>query len=117
MTSLPFIVDFKDIDKGDVALVGGKNANLGEMIKAGFPVPPGFAITIHAYDLFLEENKIIEKIYSTLKSTDVDDPTQLGSASKSIKKLIQNGKMPDVVGREVISDYKKLSGFMKNALV
>ena len=117
MPAQKLVVDFKDIDKGDVALVGGKNANLGEMIKASLPVPPGFAITIHAYDLFLEENKIIEKIYSTLKATDVDDPTQLGSASKSIKKLIQNGRIPDIVGREVISDYKKLSGFMKNALV
>jgi pyruvate,water dikinase len=117
MSAPGYVVDFKDIDKGDVALVGGKNANLGEMIKAGFPVPPGFAITIHAYDLFLEENKIVDRIYKTLSSTDVDDPAQLQNASGSIKRLVQNGKMPDEVGREIINRYKKLSGLMKKALV
>ena len=62
------VVNLKDIDKGDVSLVGGKNANLGEMTKAGFPVPPGFAVTIHAYDQFTDENGIIERIYQTLNS-------------------------------------------------
>lgn len=117
MPLLPFVVNFKNIDKGDVALVGGKNANLGEMIKAGFPVPSGFAITIHAYDLFLEENQVPDRIYGILDSTDVDNPTQLGQASHQIKKLIQNGKMPELVGKEIITDYKKLSGFLKHALV
>ena len=117
MTLLPFIINFKDIDKGDVELVGGKNANLGEMIKAGFPVPPGFAITIHAYDLLLEENDLVKKIYGILDAIDVDEPTQLGNASRQIKRMIQNSKIPDSVGREVISNYKKISGFMKNALV
>src|SRR3989344_2750324 len=99
MTSLPFIINFKDIDKGDVELVGGKNANLGEMIKAGFPVPPGFAITIHAYDLLLEENDLVKKIYGILDAIDVDEPTQLGNASRQIKRMIQNSKIPDSVGR------------------
>jgi len=117
MSAQAFVVNFKDIDKSDVALVGGKNANLGEMIKAGFPVPNGFAITIHAYDLFLEENEVPDRIYKILNTTDVDDPAQLGNASRQIKKLIQNGKIPDSVGKEVISNYKKLSGFMKQALV
>jgi pyruvate,water dikinase len=117
MPAQKLVVDFKDIDKSDVPLVGGKNANLGEMIKAGFPVPPGFAITIHAYDLFLEENVIVDKIYKVLAATDVDDPVQLNNASKTIKKMVQNGKMPEEVGRVIIADYKKMSGFMKNALV
>jgi len=117
MSSLPLVVNFKDIDKGDTALVGGKCANLGEMIKEGFPVPPGFAITIHDYDLFLEENKIVDRIYKILDATDVDDPAQLGNASRQIKSLIQRGKISNVVGKEIISNYKKLSGFMKYALV
>ncbi|KKW37888.1 MAG: Pyruvate phosphate dikinase, PEP/pyruvate binding domain protein [Candidatus Peribacteria bacterium GW2011_GWB1_54_5] len=52
----PFVVFFKDIDKHDVASVGGKGANLGEMVQAGFPVPGGFAVTVASYDVFLEEN-------------------------------------------------------------
>ncbi|MEM3449897.1 MAG: PEP/pyruvate-binding domain-containing protein, partial [Nitrososphaerota archaeon] len=54
---------FEELRKEDVPLVGGKCANLGEMISAGIPVPPGFAITAYAYKKFIEETKIAEKIY------------------------------------------------------
>lgn len=117
MTNLPLVVNLKDLDKHNVALVGGKNANLGEMTKAGFPVPPGFAVTVEAYDLFLEENKLVEKIYHTLNRTDVNDPVQLHAASREIQKLVTTGKVPEVVGHEIISSYKKLSGLFKKALV
>ncbi|HKC04892.1 MAG TPA: phosphoenolpyruvate synthase [Patescibacteria group bacterium] len=117
MVTLPIIKYFKDIDKHDTPLVGGKGANLGEMTKAGFPVPNGFAITINAYDAFLEENQIAKKIYEILSVTDVNDPVQLGNASSRIQKLIANGKLPDEVSKEVITAYKKLSGIFKKALV
>ncbi|MDP1710218.1 MAG: phosphoenolpyruvate synthase [bacterium] len=117
MPNKPFVVNFKEIDKGDVPLVGGKNANLGEMIKAGFPVPGGFAITIHAYDLFLEENNLVDKIYKILNETDVENPSELVQSSKQIQNKVQRGKVPDVVVREVITSYKKMSGLFKHALV
>ncbi len=117
MSALPIVVDFKSIDKHDTPLVGGKGANLGEMTKAGFPVPGGFAITINAYDLFLKENDIAKKIYDILGTTDVNDPSQLGEASKRIQKMVTSGKLPDEVSRDVISSYKKLSGAFKKSLV
>ena len=45
-----YVVPFRELDVADVALVGGKSANLGELIQAGFPVPPGFAVTTRAFD-------------------------------------------------------------------
>ncbi|MCX6704976.1 MAG: PEP-utilizing enzyme, partial [Candidatus Woesebacteria bacterium] len=117
MSVQPLVVFFKDIDKHDTPLVGGKGANLGEMTKVGFPVPNGFAITINAYDSFLTENEIAKKIYEILASTDVNDPAQLGSASSRIQKMVINGKLPDDVSRDVITAYKKLSGSFKKALV
>jgi pyruvate,water dikinase len=117
MSARPIIAFFKDIDKHDTSLVGGKGANLGEMTKAGFPVPNGFAITVNAYDLFLSENDIAKKIYDILAVTDVNDPAQLGSASKRIQKMVVNGKISDEVSREIIAAYKKLSGPFKKALV
>jgi len=117
MTNLPIVVDFKDIDKHDTPLVGGKGANLGEMTKAGFPVPGGFAITINAYDMFLKENDIAQKIYDILGTTDVNDPAQLGDASKRIQKMVTASKLPDEVSQAVISSYKKLSGVFKKQLV
>ncbi len=117
MSAQPIIVFFKDIDKHDTPTVGGKGANLGEIYQAGFPVPPGFAITVAAYDLFLKENDLINKIYGILKPLDVNDPGQLDNASNLIRKLVLNGKIPDEVSVPTITAYKQLSGFMKNALV
>ena len=117
MSAQPITAFFKDIDKNDTPLVGGKCANLGEMTQAGFPVPNGFAITIKAYDLFLKENDIVKKIYDILASIDANDPAQLDSASKRIEKMIVNGKIPDEVAAEIISSYKKLSGRFKKSLV
>lgn len=117
MGSLPIITFFKDIDKNDTPLVGGKGANLGEMTKAGFPVPDGFAVTINAYDFFLAENDIAKKIYDILDITDVSDPVQLGNASQRIQKMVTEGKYPEEISRQIIASYKKLSGFMKRSLV
>lgn len=61
MSNLPITSFFKDIDKHDTPIVGGKGANLGEMTKIGLPVPNGFAVTIEAYDRFLAENEIAKK--------------------------------------------------------
>jgi len=113
----PLILDFSQIDKRDIALVGGKGANLGEMVKAGFPVPAGFAVTVAAYDIFLKENNLSIKIKKTLAETDVDDPRQLERASKNIAGTLLKSKIPDSVAREVISAYKILSGRLKHSLV
>lgn len=117
MSKLPIVSFFKDLDKHSTPIVGGKGANLGEMFKAGFPVPNGFAVTINAYDSFLEENEIAKKIYEILSGTDVNDPAQLGSASSRIQKMIVNGKLPDDVAKSVITAYRKLSGPFRKALV
>ncbi|KKS17662.1 MAG: Phosphoenolpyruvate synthase, partial [Candidatus Woesebacteria bacterium GW2011_GWA1_41_7] len=117
MPKLPIVADFKDLDKGDTELVGGKGANLAEIYHAGFPVPPGFVVTVEAYDLFLQENDLIHKIYDILGSLDVNDPAQLEEASKRIQRMILTSKVPADVSQKTISSYKKLSGFMKNSLV
>ena len=113
----PYILFFKEIDKGDVPIAGGKGANLGEMVQAGFPVPPGFAITVHAYSKFLKENSLDVRIAETLKNLDVNDPAQLQEASKTIKRMIKRGEVPKEVIDKIFPSYKKLSGVLKNALV
>ena len=117
MSAQPLILEFKEINKEDSSIVGGKGANLGEMVNSGFPVPQGFAITIYAYDIFLKENKLIKKIYDILKITDVNDPQQLKSASTKIRSLINEGVVPKEIFSKVNSAYKKLSGTFSNAFV
>ena len=115
--SKPLVSFFKDIDKKDIASVGGKGANLGEMWNAKFPVPNGFAVTVSAYELFLEENKIAEKISEIIKDVDVNDSEQLETVSKKIGKLVVDSKVPDRVIKDVSRAYKKLSGLLRPALV
>jgi pyruvate,water dikinase len=117
MNTRPLIAFFKDIDKKSLSLVGGKGANLGEMTQAGFPVPNGFAVTVEAYDIFLEKAGISDKINAVLDATDVNQPDQLQKASKGIKKIITSCKIPNEVSVAVAKAYRRLSGRFKRKLV
>lgn len=109
MSAQKLTVSFQQIDKDDLPLVGGKGANLGEMTKANFPVPPGFAVSVNAYDMFLEENNLFGRINDILEKTDVHQPDSLETASKSIQAIINRGDVPDEVAKEIIASYKKMS--------
>ncbi len=112
----PLVAFFKDLDKNDIPLVGGKGANLGEMVNAGFPVPNGFAVTVASYDLFLQENNLKERINEILKNTNRNDPAELEASSKQIERLIMKSRVPDEVAKETIKAYKKLSGKFRRSL-
>jgi pyruvate,water dikinase len=76
----------------DVNRVGGKNASLGEMISnlagAGVEVPGGFATTADAYNQFLEQSGLNDKIHDLLDSLDVDDVSELAKAGQKIRQWI-----------------------------
>jgi pyruvate,water dikinase len=116
----PLVAFFKDIDKGDLAIVGGKGANLGEMWQHHFPVPNGFAVTVESYDRFITENDIASTIKEILKDADVNDSKQLEHASTKIQHIIMKSKIPHDVAEATIAAYKKLSrenGIFNKALV
>ncbi|OYT61453.1 MAG: phosphoenolpyruvate synthase, partial [Thermofilum sp. ex4484_15] len=104
------ILWFEELGKEDVPLVGGKNANLGEMIKAGIPVPPGFAVSAYAYKRFIEETGIKDKIYSIINEviTDRAKPELYEEASKRIRRLIETTPMPKDIEIEIRENYRKL---------
>ncbi len=108
---------FRDIDKHDIPLVGGKGANLGEMAQAGFPVPDGFGVTVAAYEIFLKENGLLEKINASMKGLDASNAPELEKTAKAIQRDVENGKVPENVAKEIIKSYSKLSGLLKKAEV
>ncbi len=110
-TKKDLVIWFGDLRKTDIPLVGGKNANLGEMISAGLPVPPGFAVTAYAYEKFIETTHIAKKIYEIINKTvtDKNDPKQYAEASKKIRELIEKTSMPEEIENAVKSAYKKLN--------
>ncbi|MEM3437047.1 MAG: PEP/pyruvate-binding domain-containing protein, partial [Nitrososphaerales archaeon] len=104
------VIEFEKLSKDDVHLVGGKNANLGEMLKAGFPVPPGFAVTSYAYKRFLEETGLSNKIYAIIKESikEKKNPQQYEEASRKIRELIEAEQVPKDVLKAVKEAYKRL---------
>jgi len=54
---MTYIIPFSQLGKNDIPTAGGKGANLGEMTKAGFPVPPGFVLTTKGYDAFVNDQQ------------------------------------------------------------
>lgn len=104
------ILWFDELGKEDIPLVGGKNANLGEMLKAGIPVPQGFAITAYAYKRFIEETGIAQQIYKIIEETvtDKNDPKQYEGASKKIRALIESTSMPDYLAEAIKWAYREL---------
>jgi len=103
-----FILWFDEVDKHDISSVGGKGANLGEMTRAGFPIPFGFVVTSKAYFYFLEKQKIKQEIESILKHLNANDPTSLHQTSKQINALILKTPMPEVIANQVAESYEKI---------
>ena len=64
-----YVQKFEDLNKSDIAIAGGKGANLGELTQAGIPVPPGFVVTAETYQKFMEDTgkKLIKNSWKTLE--------------------------------------------------
>jgi pyruvate,water dikinase len=113
-----FVVWFKEVDKDDIPLVGGKGANLGEMTKAGFPVPPGFIITSQAYFHFLDVTGIKSAIDELLLKCHVDNQKELQLTSDKIRRLIMRQSIPDEISVEVIRSYFQMDkGLLQHSIV
>jgi pyruvate,water dikinase len=109
---MKFVKKFEEVGKDDVALVGGKNASLGEMIQRlsekGVNVPSGFAITAEAYKYLLEQNGLGKKIRNVLEGLDTHDVKNLAERGEKIRNLIKNTPCPSELEREIRSAYAKM---------
>jgi pyruvate, water dikinase len=96
----------------DVARVGGKNASLGEMIRAlqgeGIRVPDGFATTADAYRAFLEANDLLPKIRTRLNDWQ-DGGSSLAQLGKSLRRLFQQAEFPEDIAAVICQAYRELS--------
>ena len=85
---------FDEIRKDDIALAGGKGANLGELSRAGLPVPPGFVVTTAAYDAFVEANGIEGRDPRAASVPRAEDPAAFEEVAEGIRALFPGGKFP-----------------------
>jgi len=107
-----YVLDFKDVHMDDVALVGGKNASLGEMmghlIKKGVNIPGGFIVTAEGYKHFIEENDLEGFIKEQLSDLDTTDLENLSTRGKAIREAIKSKDFPEDLKEEIVDYYKKL---------
>ncbi len=96
----------KVVSQQDLFRVGGKAANLGEMIKAGLCVPEGFVLVIDSYKKFTEFNKI--KIDKLLMNLDHNEFENIKKISSEIKNLFEQGKIPDNILGEIDQLYEQI---------
>ena len=113
MSHLNYTLPFSGIKMTDILQVGGKNASLGEMIQnlkpLGIDVPDGFAITVDAYNYFIEYNKLNDSIYEIVGKTNVDDLVDLRRNGLKVRQLIREGKFPNDMSEAILKAYKDLS--------
>lgn len=102
------IVWFDEVTKVDIPLVGGKGANLGEMVHAQIPVPPGFIVTASAYFKFLNGAGLTDKVRHDLEGLNVNDSKRLQEVSSVIKDRISSAPMPPDMVKEMKDAYRKL---------
>lgn len=104
-----YTLAFEDCLEDCVALVGGKGTGLGSMIRAEIPVPPGFAITTHAYRTMLGDGGWEQEIAELLESADPDDVDGLEAISREIGAKFEGTEMPYDVESAIRAGYEELT--------
>ena len=103
-----FLVGLGEDGSTELAVVGGKGASLGQLIKAGFPVPSGFVITTDAYTACLCANDLEAQIEKILEGLDYGNLDELEEETTKIRELIVGSMLPDGLTGEIMKNYGKL---------
>lgn len=109
---LHLVRSFESLTRRDVAIVGGKNSSLGEMIGAlgdkGVPVPPGFATTSQAYWHYVDSNGIRGKIADLVNDWQQGKQT-LSETGHAVRSLFLRGSWPEDAAAAIKTSYRELS--------
>jgi pyruvate,water dikinase len=104
MVILPFLSK-----EATLAHAGGKGANLSELVRAGFPVPPGFIVATSAYRTFVEANRLLPRILALAGSLSPEDLAAFEEASAEICGLFERGTLPEEITRDLRTAYHTLA--------
>lgn len=104
----PLVLSFHDIDASMLAQVGGKAANLGEMTRAGLPVPPGFCLSTTAY---AQATRVaaLEPLLDQIATTPATTSAQLAAYAARVREKLLAIELPDTIVAEVTRAYEQLA--------
>jgi pyruvate, water dikinase len=100
---------FSELSSADVSYAGGKGANLGQLTRAGLPVPPGFVVGAPAYAAFRHETGLAERLDAVLATLDVEDTTALQEASDESRRAVAESEMPPWLTEAIGAAYEQLA--------
>lgn len=103
------ILWFEEVGKDDGAIVGGKGANLGELTRAGLPVPSGYIITAQAYFDYLKATGLDKKISSIIEGFDKENTKDLQERAEKAKDLMLATPLPEDLKKEILDNFAKLA--------
>jgi pyruvate,water dikinase len=106
---MTYIKDFDQLGRSDLDEAGGKGANLGELSRAGFPVPPGFVLTTAAYQDFVNANGIAGRILELAALPAGASNDDYDAAAGQIRALFAESTMPEEIAGELRAAYGRLS--------
>ncbi len=106
--SIPHVVSLADLDRTSVPLAGGKGANLGELVAAGFPVPPGFVVTAAAYLDAMDAGGVRGELADLVGTAAGLDPDALDALAERCRALVHGAGLPDALRPEVLGAYAGL---------
>ena len=109
-SSIVAVREFDDLSSDDVAYAGGKGANLGELTRAGFPVPQGFVVGAPAYEAFCDGGGLRKRMGERLDGLDVDDTEALAAAAADVRVMVEEEPLPDWLETEIRAAYSRLAG-------
>ncbi len=101
MIDVPYTLPFSQISAADLPLVGGKGANLGEMTHAGFPVPPGFCVTTHAFRDFMASCPQMRQFYAALDKIPLEDLVATRKIGAEIRQALHTLPIPEATNTAV----------------
>lgn len=104
-----FVRTLAQVNARDLALVGGKGANLGELIAAGVPVPQGFCVTTDAYRALVANGELSDRVFDELTKVDYEDPAEIESRASVIRSLIMGAEIPENVRDDISEAYETLA--------
>jgi pyruvate,water dikinase len=99
---------FEELTRSDIPLAGGKGANLGEMVRAGLPIPGGFVITADAYRYVVDSYKLYDHIHELLADLDRDSCSELQCIEPRIRELFTAIDIPPDLQERLLEDYMRL---------
>jgi phosphoenolpyruvate synthase/pyruvate phosphate dikinase len=102
------VLFFNQVDRSSLPLVGGKGANLGELSKAGFPVPGGFCVTTNAYKDFIATSPEMDSLLHALNSMDPNDLNQLRKLGERIRTHLQQLEIPAQLREEIVHAWESV---------